>query len=105
LDGADVEIRAQPLQGLGHNGVVIGDTVVFLGRHHQQRSGRIIRLNDKVVSVICGQLQRRVAYRLLHRVLDSSTSSGDARALEILDADNESGSNRASKLDEFERAI
>jgi hypothetical protein len=103
LDGADVEIREQPPQGLGRNAVAIGDTVGFVDRHHQQRSGRIVRLNDKTVSLLCGQQQWRVAYSLLHRVLDSSASSGDALALEILDDDNESGSNRTGKLDESER--
>ncbi len=89
LDGADVEIREQPPQGLGRNAVAIGDTVGFLDRSHQQRSGRIVRLNDKTVTLLCGQQQWRVTYSLLHRVVDSIAISGEGLALEILDVDAE----------------
>jgi hypothetical protein len=81
LDGADVEIREKPQQGLGRNEVGIGDVVGFLGRNHQQRSGRIFRLNDKTVTLMSGTQQWRVAYGLLHRVVDASASSGDVLEL------------------------
>lgn len=71
LDGADVEIREQKQQGLGRNEVAVGDVVGFVDRNQQQRSGRIIRLNDKTVTLHCGQQQWRVAYCFLHRVVDS----------------------------------
>lgn len=74
LDGADVEIREKPRQGLGRNEVAVGEVVGFVDRRQQQRSGRIVRLNDKTVSLICGQEQWRVAYDLLHRVVDGSLS-------------------------------
>lgn len=77
LDGVDVEIREKPQQGLGRNEVGIGDVVGFLDRNHQQRSGRIFRLNDKTVTLMCGTQQWRVAYGLLHRVVDASASPGD----------------------------
>jgi hypothetical protein len=94
LDGADVEIREKPRQGLGRNEVAIGDMVGFVDRNHQQRSGRILRLNDKTVTLLCGKQQWRVAYALLHRVVDGSASSGDVLELEVLpdaveSADNE----------------
>ena len=73
LDGADVQIREQPKQGLGRNEVAVGEVVGFLDRNQQQRSGRITRLNDKTVSLICDQRQWRVAYSLLHRVVESNT--------------------------------
>jgi 16S rRNA U1498 N3-methylase RsmE len=85
LDGADVEIREQPAQGLGRNAVAIGDTVGFLDRSQQQRSGKIVRLNDKTVTLLCGHQQWRVAYSLLHRVVDSSAITGEPLELEILD--------------------
>ena len=81
LDGADVEIREKPRQGLGRNEVGIGDVVGFVDRNHQQRSGRILRLNDKTVTLMCGPQQWRVAYGLLHRVVDASTSPGDVLEL------------------------
>ena len=90
--GADVEIREQPPQGLGRNEVAIGDVVGFIDRNHQQRSGRIVRLNDKTVTLHCGQQQWRVSYGLLHRVLDSSAVSGETLELEVLDSDVDAGS-------------
>ncbi|MFZ4538965.1 hypothetical protein [Propionivibrio sp.] len=83
LDGADVEIREQPAQGLGRNEVSIGEVVGFVDRSQQQRSGRIVRLNDKTVTLHCGHQQWRVAYTLLHRVVDSSASNGET--LELAD--------------------
>jgi hypothetical protein len=89
LDGADVEIREQPKQGLGRNSVAIGDIVGFVDRHQQQRSGQIIRLNDKTVTLLCGQQQWRVSYGLLHRVVDSYANSGEMPELTILDGQAE----------------
>jgi hypothetical protein len=70
LDGADVQIREQKQQGLGRNEVAMGDVVGFLDRNQQQRTGKIIRLNDKTVTLQCGPAQWRVAYSFLHRVVD-----------------------------------
>ena len=71
LDGADVHIRENKAQGLGRNEVAIGDVVGFLDRDQQQRIGKIIRLNDKTVSLQIGDAQWRVAYAYLHRVVDA----------------------------------
>lgn len=70
LDGADVQIREQKPQGLGRNEVALGDMVGFVGRDQQQRTGKVIRLNDKTVTLQCAQTQWRVAYSFLHRVVD-----------------------------------
>lgn len=74
LDGADVEVREKPRQGLGRNEVAIGDRVGFVGRDHKERSGRIIRLNDKTVTLECEDQQWRVSYGLFHRVVDSDAN-------------------------------
>ena len=71
LDGADVQIREQKPQGLGRNEVALGDVVGFLDRDQQQRTGKIIRLNDKTVTLQCCNTQWRVAYACLHRVVDA----------------------------------
>ncbi len=81
LDEADVEIRENPRQGLGRNEGAIGDVVGFVDRNHQQRSGRILRLNDKSVTLMCGPQQWRVAYGLLHHVVDASASPGEVLEL------------------------
>lgn len=83
LDGADVEIREKPRQGLGRNEVAVGAVVGFVDRNLQQRSGRILRLNDKTVTVLCGQQQWRVAYALLHRVVDASTFPGEVLEIDV----------------------
>ena len=83
LEGADVEIREKPRHGLGRNEVAIGDVVGFLDRNHEQRSGRILRLNDKTVTLLCGQQEWRVAYGLLHRVVDASASPGEVLELDF----------------------
>lgn len=79
---ADVQIREQPRQGLGRNEVAIGDAVGFLDRNQQHRSGRIIRLNDKIVTLLCGQPQWRVAYAYLHRVMDIDSEEQNVLELE-----------------------
>jgi hypothetical protein len=71
LDGADVQIRENKPQGLGRNEVAIGEVLGFMDRDQQQRTGRVIRLNDKTVTLQCDKGQWRVAYQFLHRVLDA----------------------------------
>lgn len=82
LEGADVEIRESPRQGLGRNEVAVGDLVGFVGRDHKERSGRIIRLNDKTVTIDCEQQHWRMSYSLLHRVVEAGASI--AGGVEIL---------------------
>jgi hypothetical protein len=89
LDGADVEIREQPKQGLSRQSVAVGDVVGFVDRDQRQRSGKILRLNDKTVTLQVGHQQWRVAYALLHRVVDSSASGADLAELGILDGEAE----------------
>lgn len=73
LDGADARIREQPRQGLGRNEVAMGGGLLgFVDGNQQQRMGRVNRLNDKTVTLLCGSQQWRVAYCFLHRVVDSA---------------------------------
>jgi hypothetical protein len=73
VDGVDVQIRENKAQGLGRNEVAIGDTVGFVDREKNQHIGKIIRLNDKTVSLQCAGTQWRVAYAYLHRVVDADS--------------------------------
>ena len=70
LDGADVEIREQPHEGLSRQSLSIGDLVGFLDSDNQQQCGRIIRLNDKTVTLDTGDRRWRVPYMFLHRIVD-----------------------------------
>ena len=69
LGGIDAAIRDKPSQE-----VAVGDIVGFHDREQRQRNGRIIRLNDKTVTLISGDQQWRVAYSLLHRVVDGDAT-------------------------------
>jgi len=91
LDGADVEIREQPKQGLSRQSLAVGDRVGFVDQQQQQRSGRVVRLNDKSVTLMVGLQKWRVSYHLLHRVVDGQTADsagqldlipGDARLID-----------------------
>jgi hypothetical protein len=88
LDGTDVAIREQPKHGLSRHAVAVGDVVGFLDRDQQQRSGRILRLNDKTVTLQVGAQHWRVAYALLHRVVESSADDGDLAELGILEGES-----------------
>lgn len=83
MDGADVQIREQPQQGLGRNEVAVGEMVGFVDRNQQQRSGLVVRLNDKTVTLQCGQQQWRVAYCFLHRVVDSGVIEQNILELDV----------------------
>ena len=61
--------RGQVLE-MRRNEVALGDVVGFVDRDQQQRTGKIIRLNDKTVTLQCDRAQWRVAYSFLHRVVD-----------------------------------
>lgn len=71
LDGIDVEVREQVARGLGRNEVAVGDRLGFIDRDGHERSGIVRRLNDNTVTLEVGHQQWRVAYALLHRVVDS----------------------------------
>ncbi len=78
-------IREQPKHGLSRHAVAVGDVVGFLDRDQQQRSGRILRLNDKTITLQIGAQLWCVAYALLHRVVESSADDGDLPELGILE--------------------
>jgi hypothetical protein len=85
IDGADVQIREQKQNGLGRNEVSVGDMVGFLDRNQQQRSGRIVRLNDKTVTLLCNNQQWRVAYSLLHRVVETDAIEQNGSSVKTIE--------------------
>lgn len=84
VHAVDVQIREKKAQGLGRNEVAIGDTVGFVDRDKNQLIGKVIRLNDKSVSLQCGGTQWRVAYAYLHRVVDADAVSHGACEVEAI---------------------
>ena len=71
VDGLDVQVREQVAKGLGRNEISAGQTLGFVDRDGLERSGIVLRLNDKTVTLKVGQQQWRVAYQLLHHVVDA----------------------------------
>ena len=97
LDGVDVNILEKAQHGLGRNQVAMGEIVGFVDRNLEQRSGRVVRLNDKTVTLMCGQQQWCVAYGLIHRVVDSSASIGEIVELEICEPHSETASDEEDR--------
>lgn len=75
LGGIDTAIRDKPNKGLSRQEVAVGDIVGFHDREQRQRNGRIIRLNDKTVTLLSCDQQWRVPYGLLHRVVDGDATT------------------------------
>lgn len=73
LGGADVKIREADRAGLSRHEVAVGDVVGFIDGEHRQRHGKIIRLNDKTVTLECDGQKWRVSYSYLHWVLGSDS--------------------------------
>ena len=71
VDSVDVRIQEHKSKGLGRNEISVGEVVGFLDRDQQQRTGKVIRLNDKTATLLCGNVQWRVGYGYLHRVVDA----------------------------------
>lgn len=55
--------------GLGRNEVKKGDLVGFVDRSNRETYGRILRLNQKTVTLESENVQWRVAYQLLFKVI------------------------------------
>lgn len=75
IDGLDVQVREQVNRGLGRNEVAIGQTLGFIDREGTERSGEVMRLNDKTVTLKVGHQQWRVTYQLLHHVIDAQAGA------------------------------
>jgi ribosome maturation factor RimP len=73
LGGADIKIREADRAGLSRHEVAVGETVGFIDGENRQRHGKIIRLNDKTVTLECDGQKWRVSYNYLHWVLDSDS--------------------------------
>ena len=70
VDRADVDIRERAAQGLGRHEVRVGEVVGFQDREGHTRTGQVLRLNDKTVTLECDRQRWRVSYDLLYRLID-----------------------------------
>lgn len=67
----DVTIQQTHRHGLTKNELAIGDRVGFIDKSGIERSGEVVRLNQKTVTVESETGGWRVAYQLLHKVIDT----------------------------------
>jgi hypothetical protein len=79
LAGVDVDIRENPERGLSRQAVAVGDVVGFLDHDQRQRSGKVVRLNDKTVTLLSNGQKWRVAYNFLHRVVEGDAFAADGQ--------------------------
>ena len=70
IHGADTSITENVKEGLGRNEVAVGDQVGFFDRDGNERYCKVIRLNQKTVTLDCNKQKWRVAYSFLFKVLD-----------------------------------
>lgn len=71
VDGVDVQVRERVARGLGRNEVAVGQTLGYVDANGNERSGIVLRRNDKTVTMQVGDQQWRVGYQFLHHVVDS----------------------------------
>ncbi|MBF0370574.1 MAG: hypothetical protein HQL52_14065 [Magnetococcales bacterium] len=76
LDGVDTSIHtSQKPDKLDRNQLSVGDRIGFYDRKRQEHYGKILRLNQKSVTILTKAGTRwRVAYALLFRVMDGETT-------------------------------
>jgi hypothetical protein len=75
LHSRPVEIREDERTGLTRQQLAIGELVGFKDKEQQDRVGKIIRLNDKTVTLDCDGTKWRVSYRLLQRIIEGEAST------------------------------
>jgi len=83
LEGKAVDVE-QPVQhGLSRHSLKVGELVGFNDKQGCPIQGRILRLNDKTVTLACPDGQWRVAYEWLYTVLEAHAEpSRDTKRLE-----------------------
>lgn len=69
---SDITIEEPKKKGLTKNELQVGDIVGFVDRSGIERSGEVVRLNQKTVTIESDQGGWRVSYGLLHKVIDQT---------------------------------
>lgn len=72
VEGLDTRIQETPSKVFGANELSVGDLVGFRDHSYRERTGQITRLNDKTVTLVSDRQRWRVAYSLLHRVVEGN---------------------------------
>lgn len=73
--GGDITISEQQKPGLTKNELQVGETVGFVDQTGIEHSGKVIRLNQKTVTIDDrGMGSWRVSYSLLHKVIEADDS-------------------------------
>jgi hypothetical protein len=69
-------------RGLGRNEIAVGELVGFHDKEGYDRYGRVLRLNQKTVTLACENSRWRVAYCFLFKVLESTGEPFPAKSIE-----------------------
>ena len=70
MDNADININTSQEYGLKKNQISISETLKFLDNDNNQRYGKVIRLNQKSVTLLVNNEKWRVGYGLLSKHTD-----------------------------------
>ena len=72
IEKLDVSLKNTAQKGIEKNALSVGDTVGFRSSEGLEIYGKIIRLNQKTVTLVTPEGKWRVAYGLLFPIIDSS---------------------------------
>lgn len=72
VDQSDARIAEPAARGLSRHDIRVGETLGFQDRHGHPRAGTVLTLNAKTVTLDCDRQRWRVAYALLHRLIEPS---------------------------------
>lgn len=70
LDSVDVTINTNQKYGFKKHQIAIGEVLTFLDKENEQRYGKVIRLNQKSVTLLVDDVKWRVSYSLLGKSTD-----------------------------------
>ncbi|WP_299735011.1 hypothetical protein [uncultured Endozoicomonas sp.] len=70
LEGADVRIHHEAEEGLSRHAISVGDVLGFKDKHGREHFGHVLRLNTQTVTLKVEEVQWRVGYMFLYRVLE-----------------------------------
>jgi len=70
IDNIDIDIGVNQKKGLKKSQIAIGEILTFIDNDNNQRYGKVIRLNQKSVTLMVNDQKWRVGYGLLSKNMD-----------------------------------
>ncbi|MTI12954.1 hypothetical protein [Sansalvadorimonas verongulae] len=86
IEGADVRVHHEVSKGLSRHAISVGDVLGFKDKHGVEHTGKVLRLNPKSVTLDVTDtgrnIQWRVSYALLYRILDGQAGPSEELLIE-----------------------